>query len=46
MVVLCGLISRPGFPCLRAAVASYLLHWVVIAAPLFSWIDRGLRAAG
>src|SRR3954464_1667879 len=32
MVVLFGLISRPGLPCLRAAVASYLLHCVAISA--------------
>src|SRR5262245_63312864 len=27
MVVLFGLTSRPGLPCLRAAVAAYLFHW-------------------
>src|SRR6516164_1306440 len=26
MVVLAGLVSRPGLPCLRAAVRSYLFH--------------------
>src|SRR5713226_6427356 len=31
MVVLFGLISRPGLPCLRAAVRSYLFHCVVIS---------------
>ncbi len=31
IVVLLGLISRPGLPCLRAAVASYLFQGVVIA---------------
>src|SRR5713101_5788539 len=35
MVVLFGLISRPGLPCLRAAVRSYLFHCVVIAVPWF-----------
>src|SRR4249919_641150 len=32
MVVLFGLTSRPGLPCLRAAVASYLFHCVAISA--------------
>src|SRR5262249_40573118 len=35
MVVLLGLISRPGLPCLRAAVAAYLFHCWVIAVPWF-----------
>src|ERR1700757_2036587 len=30
MVVLFGLTSRPGLPCLRAAVAAYLFHWFII----------------
>src|SRR5258708_19102872 len=30
MVVLFGLTSRPGLPCLRAAVAAYLFHWLII----------------
>src|SRR5215831_12981650 len=29
-VVLFGLTSRPGLPCLRAAVAAYLFHWFII----------------
>src|SRR5262249_20327536 len=38
-VVLFGLTSRPGLPCLRAAVAAYLFHCSVIAVPWFclSW---------
>ena len=35
-VVPFGLISRPGLPCLRAAVAAYLFHCWVIAVPWFS----------
>src|SRR5262252_3972656 len=35
MVTLLGRISRPGRPCDRAAVRSYLFHWV-IAVPLSS----------
>src|SRR5260370_42078675 len=30
MVVLFGLTSRPGLACLRAAVAAYLFHWLII----------------
>src|SRR5438445_7330317 len=36
-VVLFGRTSRPGLPCLRAAVAAYLFHCWVIAVPWFSW---------
>src|SRR5438874_8009229 len=38
IVVLFGLTSRPGLPCLRAAVAAYLFHGVVMlaVAPLCS----------
>src|SRR5229473_3387919 len=36
MVVLFGRTSRPGLPCLRAAVAAYLFHCWVIAVPWFS----------
>jgi hypothetical protein len=32
-VVLFGLISRPGLPCLRAAVAAYLFHCFIICLP-------------
>ena len=31
-VVLCGLISRPGLPCRRAAVLSYLFQCVVMTS--------------
>src|SRR5207253_1999817 len=39
MVVLFGLTSRPGFPCLRAAVAAYLFHCVAISASLLPSLD-------
>ena len=29
MVIDFGRASRPGLPCLRAAVGSYLFHWVI-----------------
>src|SRR4029453_1474707 len=44
MVVLFGRTSRPGLPCLRAAVASYLLHCVAISAS-FLLSARGWFAA-
>src|SRR5260370_39822715 len=37
MVVLFGLTSRPGLPCLRAAVAADLFHCWDIAVPWVSW---------
>jgi hypothetical protein len=43
MVVLFGLTSRPGLPCLRAAVASYLLHCVAISA---SFLLRLMNGSG
>src|SRR5262249_60633159 len=40
MVVRFGRPSRPGLPCLRAAVAAYLFHCSVIAVP---WLSRRWR---
>jgi hypothetical protein len=44
MVVLFGLIWRPGLPCLRAAVAAYLFHCVAISAWFLPSLD-GIAAS-
>src|SRR6516162_4390522 len=47
MVVLFGRSSRPGLPCLRAAVGAYLFHCSGIFAPFVGWakarVQRSFR---
>src|SRR6266481_2657451 len=38
-VVLFGLTSRPGLPCLRAAVRPYLFHWVIVHPLMVIFVD-------
>ena len=38
MVTLFGLTSRPGLPCLRAAVGPYLFHWLTWSLPT-GWLS-------